>query len=187
MTYHTPMKTSGDYITGLKEAREIAKNISAAMGVTGGDQEVFAYRWDINDLAHVFPLLNTGKRRDSSLLSHCQTFKRKRCEISWSYTNTDYEINQQFYENCLVSSVKLLKWRNFYFFFVVVLIVRICWKNLYERLWYNLFWHLNMPKAITHAFETSADQDQLAHLAVWAWSALIPIGSMNFFNENHFN
>lgn len=43
MTYHTPMKISGDYITGLKEAREIAKNISAAMGVTG-EEEVFAYR-----------------------------------------------------------------------------------------------------------------------------------------------
>ncbi|KAL4217752.1 NPC intracellular cholesterol transporter 1 [Mactra antiquata] len=42
MTYHTPMKVSGDYIKGLKEARSIAKNISAAMGVTG-ENEVFPY------------------------------------------------------------------------------------------------------------------------------------------------
>ncbi|XP_053383047.1 NPC intracellular cholesterol transporter 1-like [Mercenaria mercenaria] len=43
MTYHTPMKTSGDYIRGLKEARKIAKNISVAMGAKTEAEEVFPY------------------------------------------------------------------------------------------------------------------------------------------------
>lgn len=47
MTYHTPMKVSGDYIKGLKEARSIAKNISAAMGITNEKDEVFPYRYRI--------------------------------------------------------------------------------------------------------------------------------------------
>ena len=49
MTYHTPMKTSGDYIKGLKEARIIAKNISQAMGAKSEEEEVFAYRLVIID------------------------------------------------------------------------------------------------------------------------------------------
>ena len=44
MTYHTPMRNSGDYIKGLTEARNIAKNISAAMNIEDPNQEVFAYR-----------------------------------------------------------------------------------------------------------------------------------------------
>ncbi|XP_060557869.1 NPC intracellular cholesterol transporter 1-like [Ruditapes philippinarum] len=43
MTYHTPMKTSSDYIKGLKEARIISKNISKAIGAKSEDEEVFAY------------------------------------------------------------------------------------------------------------------------------------------------
>ncbi|KAH3710433.1 hypothetical protein DPMN_069915 [Dreissena polymorpha] len=43
MTYHTPMRNSGDYIKGLTEARNIAKNISAAMNIEDPNQEVFAY------------------------------------------------------------------------------------------------------------------------------------------------
>jgi len=51
MTYHTPMRVSGDYITGLREARDIAKNISAAMNLHG-DQEVFPYRYEPTLLHH---------------------------------------------------------------------------------------------------------------------------------------
>ncbi|WAR17615.1 NPC1-like protein [Mya arenaria] len=43
MTYHTPMKVSGDYIMGLREARKIAKNISIAMNITDPEKEVFPY------------------------------------------------------------------------------------------------------------------------------------------------
>ena len=43
MTYTSVCKTSADYITALKEAREIAKNISKDINATAG-QEVFPYR-----------------------------------------------------------------------------------------------------------------------------------------------
>lgn len=42
MTYHSVCKNSSDYITALKEAREIAKNVSKSFNTTG-ENEVFPY------------------------------------------------------------------------------------------------------------------------------------------------
>ena len=46
MTYHSVCKNSSDYIKALKEAREIAKNISADVNATKG-QEIFPYRYSL--------------------------------------------------------------------------------------------------------------------------------------------
>jgi len=44
MTYHTIMKTSNDYIEGLKHAREIAKDITEVIVPKGKNYRVFPYR-----------------------------------------------------------------------------------------------------------------------------------------------
>ena len=45
MTYHTILKTSSDFIDGLRHAREICDTINKDMNLTKHQSEVFPYRW----------------------------------------------------------------------------------------------------------------------------------------------
>ena len=44
MTYHTILKTSSDFIDGLRHAREICDTINKDMNLTKHQSEVFPYR-----------------------------------------------------------------------------------------------------------------------------------------------
>jgi Niemann-Pick C1 protein len=45
MTYHSILKTSEDYIGALKNARDIAANITRTLNETGHHYNVFPYRY----------------------------------------------------------------------------------------------------------------------------------------------
>ena len=68
MTYHTLLKTSGDFINALKEARKICKELTNVLGVDAFPYSIFYVYYDQYLTTTRDMLLNIGVSLGKSLL-----------------------------------------------------------------------------------------------------------------------